>query len=116
MIKKWVQSQIGNFIPKHKSPLSKGQIIFDWGMQYTIENITFKTIRLCPCTLQICFFKEDMSIQSFETTIIPILGLPLGSLGKKCHLDVPLWIVTEYSIGRGVVPPPKGCGLCKICP
>jgi hypothetical protein len=115
MIKKWVQSQIGNFIPKHKSPLSKGQIIFDWGMQYTIENITFKTIRLCPCTLQICFFKEDMSIQSFETTRVPILGLLLESPRKKCHLNVTPMESHKYTIRRGMVPPPKGCELCKSC-
>jgi hypothetical protein len=29
-----------------------------------------------------------MNVQSFETTKVPILKLPLGSLGKKCHLDV----------------------------
>jgi hypothetical protein len=29
-----------------------------------------------------------MNIQSFETIKILVLGLPLGNLGKKCHLDV----------------------------
>jgi len=29
-----------------------------------------------------------MNIQSFKIVKVPILGLPLGSLGKKCHLDV----------------------------
>jgi hypothetical protein len=29
-----------------------------------------------------------MSIQSFETSKIPILRLPIVSLRKKCHLDV----------------------------
>jgi hypothetical protein len=29
-----------------------------------------------------------MNIQSFGTTRVPILGLALRSLGKKCHLDV----------------------------
>jgi hypothetical protein len=28
-----------------------------------------------------------MSIQIFRTTKVPILGLPLGNLGKKYHLD-----------------------------
>jgi hypothetical protein len=28
-----------------------------------------------------------MSIQSLETTRVPILGLPFGNLEKKCHLD-----------------------------
>jgi hypothetical protein len=31
-----------------------------------------------------------MNIQNFETTKVPILGLPLGSLEKKSHLDVAL--------------------------
>jgi hypothetical protein len=29
-----------------------------------------------------------MSIQSFETIEVLILGLPLESFEKKCHLDV----------------------------
>jgi len=29
-----------------------------------------------------------MKVQSFRITKVPVLGLPLGSLGKKCHLDV----------------------------
>jgi hypothetical protein len=29
-----------------------------------------------------------MNVQSFEIIRVPILELPLGSLGKKCHLDV----------------------------
>jgi len=29
-----------------------------------------------------------MSIQSFSTTKVPILGFPLGSPKKKFHLDV----------------------------
>jgi len=31
-----------------------------------------------------------MSVQNFGTIKIPILGLPLGSPEKKCHLDVTL--------------------------
>jgi len=31
-----------------------------------------------------------MNIQSFGTIIVLVLGLPFGSLGKKCHLDVTL--------------------------
>jgi hypothetical protein len=34
------------------------------------------------------FFEKDTNVQSFETTRVPILGLPLGSPEKKCHLDV----------------------------
>jgi hypothetical protein len=29
-----------------------------------------------------------MNVQSFKTTRVPILGLPHGNIGKKCHLDV----------------------------
>jgi hypothetical protein len=29
-----------------------------------------------------------MNVESFETTKVPILRFPLGSLGKKCHLNV----------------------------
>jgi hypothetical protein len=29
-----------------------------------------------------------MSVQNFETTKVPILGLPLENPKKKCHLDV----------------------------
>jgi hypothetical protein len=29
-----------------------------------------------------------MSVQSLETTRVPILGPPLESLDKKCHLDI----------------------------
>jgi hypothetical protein len=29
-----------------------------------------------------------MNIQSLEITKVSILGLPFGSIGKKCHLDV----------------------------
>jgi hypothetical protein len=29
-----------------------------------------------------------MNVQNLKTTKIPILRLPLGSLEKKCHLDV----------------------------
>jgi len=31
-----------------------------------------------------------MSVQNFKTIRVPILGLPLGSLAKKCHLEVAL--------------------------
>jgi hypothetical protein len=29
-----------------------------------------------------------MNVQNFRKTKVPILGLPLESLEKKCHLDV----------------------------
>jgi hypothetical protein len=31
-----------------------------------------------------------MNVQSFEIARVPILGLPLGCLENKCHLDVAL--------------------------
>jgi hypothetical protein len=33
-------------------------------------------------------YEKDMNIQSFGTLRVPILGLPFGSLEKKCHLNV----------------------------
>jgi hypothetical protein len=56
-----------------------------------------------------------MGVQSFGTTIVPILGLPFESPKKKCHLDVAPWKVIEYIIRRGMVLPPESCGLCKTC-
>jgi hypothetical protein len=45
-----------------------------------------------------------MNIRSFETIKILVLGLPLGNLGKKCHLDVaPIeGHKVYYREGRGV--------------
>jgi hypothetical protein len=60
-------------------------------------------------------FEEDICVQSFKITKVPILGLPLRSPKKKCHLDVAQQRVTKYIIGRGMMPPPKACGLCKTC-
>jgi hypothetical protein len=56
-----------------------------------------------------------MSIQSYETTRVPILGLPLGNPGTKCHLDVALANSQKNIIRRGVVLPPKGYGPCQAC-
>jgi hypothetical protein len=63
-------------------------MISNWGMQYTIGKIFLRAIRYFLLMLQITCFEKDMSIQGFKTTKVLILGLPLGSLGKKCHLDV----------------------------
>ncbi len=55
-----------------------------------------------------------MSGQNFETTKVLVLGLSLGSLEEKWHLDV---IPAERHIiylGRGVVPPPKGYDCVKL--
>jgi hypothetical protein len=46
-----------------------------------------------------------MMVQSFRIAKVPVLGLPLGSLGKKYHLDVtPTERHKVYTIGRGVIP------------
>jgi len=66
----------------------KGQMISNWGVQYTIENIFLRAIRLCHCMLQIGVFEEDMNVQSFKSTIVVILGLSFESSLEKCHLDV----------------------------
>jgi len=52
-----------------------------------------------------------MNVQSFGTTRILVLGLPTPqgkvTFGCRPHKGI------EYIIGRGVVPPPKGCRPCK---
>ncbi len=63
-------------------------MISNWRMQYTIKKIFLKVIRYFPFMFQITCFEKDMSIQSFGTTKVSILGLPPGSLKEKCHLDV----------------------------
>jgi hypothetical protein len=58
-------------------------MISNWGVKYTIGKVFLRVIKYCPCMLQKCLFEEDMSIQSFWTTRVPILGLSLGSLKIK---------------------------------
>jgi hypothetical protein len=41
MILKKRLSQIENLTPDHKSPWNKGQMIFDWSVQYIIGKIIF---------------------------------------------------------------------------
>jgi hypothetical protein len=83
-----VKSQIGQINSRSQIPWSKRQMIFDYGMQYTIGKIFLSGIKYCPHMLQTCFFQKDMNVKSFKTTRAPILGLPFGSHKKKCHLDV----------------------------
>jgi hypothetical protein len=66
----------------------RGQMISNWGVQYTIGNIFLKAIKLCHCMLQIGVFEEDMNVQSFKSIIVVILGLSFKSSLKKCHSDV----------------------------
>jgi len=54
-----------------------------------------------------------MSVQSYETTRVPILGLPFGNPGTKCHLDVAPAKSQKNIIRRGVVPPSKGYEPCQ---
>jgi len=43
-----------------------------------------------------------MSVQSLETTRVPILGPPFESLDKKCHLDItPMKSHKIYTRERG---------------
>jgi hypothetical protein len=65
-------------------------MIFDWGVQYTVGKIFLKVIKYFPCMIFFFLLKEDMNIQKFGIVRVPILGLPFGSLGKKCHLDIAL--------------------------
>jgi hypothetical protein len=58
-------------------------MISNWGMQYTLEKIFLRAIRYYPCLFKKGFFEEDMSMKSFKTIIVSILGLPLSSLGKS---------------------------------
>ncbi len=54
-----------------------------------------------------------MSVQSFETTKVQVLGFPLGSPKKS---DIWLWSLRrgiECTIGKGVVFPFKGYKLCE---
>ncbi len=55
-----------------------------------------------------------MSIQNLKTTKVSILKLPFRNPEKKYHLDVGLWKVIKYIIGRIVVLPLKGCEHVKL--
>jgi hypothetical protein len=60
-------------------------------------------------------FENDINVQSFGTTKVLVLGLPLGNPGEKWHLDVVPVERHKIYYREGVVLPPKGCGLCKAC-
>jgi len=94
---------------------NKGQMKSDWGMLYTVGQFFLKTIRCFPCILKMTWFEKDMNNQNFETIRIPILGFPLGSPEEKWHLDVVPMERHRIYYGGGVMPPPKGFGLCKTC-
>jgi hypothetical protein len=85
---KKANSQIGNLIIDHKFSTAGGQMISNWDVLYTVGKMFYWVIRYCLRMIQKNCYEEDMNVQSFKTPKVPILGLPLGSLGKKCHLDV----------------------------
>ncbi len=87
-------------------------MISNWGVQYTIGRNFLKIIRNCPCMFQIGYFEEDMNVQNFGIIRVLILGLSLGSLGKKCHFDVAP-TNSQRLYYRGMVLPFEGCRLCK---
>jgi hypothetical protein len=88
MIKRKGMDQIENLTPNHKPLKNRGQMSFDSGMLYIIWKIILRAIRYCPQISKKIWLEKDMSIQSFETTKVPILGLPFGNLGEKWHLNV----------------------------
>jgi len=47
--------------------------------------------------------KNHMRLQRLGTIKVLVLGLSLGSLERKCHLDATLWKGTKYIIGKRVV-------------
>jgi hypothetical protein len=96
MIKRRIGNQIGNLILDHKSHCNMGQIIFDWGVQYTIGNIFSRARSYCPRMLKKYLIWEKYECPKFRNNKNPSFeesqfwGLPLGSLKKKWHLDVAL--------------------------
>ncbi len=57
-------------------------------MQYTIENFFLKAIKYALGCSKQAWFEENMSVQSFKIIKVLVLGLSLGSLEKKCDLNV----------------------------
>ncbi len=77
------------FESDHKTLKSKGQMRSDWSVLHTIEKIFSCDIRYCLHIFKKkTSFENDMSVQSFETIIIQVLGLPFGTPKEKWHLDV----------------------------
>jgi hypothetical protein len=52
MIEKRGRSQIGNLTPDHKLLESRGQMSSDWGVLYTIGNISFEGCKILPSNFQ----------------------------------------------------------------
>jgi hypothetical protein len=83
MIKRRGRNQIENLTPDHKSLQRRGQMKFDWSMLCNVGNIYIALI-----LWKGIWFKKDISVQSFRTLWILVLGLPFGSFRGKWHLDV----------------------------
>jgi hypothetical protein len=49
-------SWIGNLTLDHKSPLKRGQMIFDWDMLHIVGKIFFKAIKYCSQMIKKDFF------------------------------------------------------------
>jgi hypothetical protein len=58
-----------------------GEMISDSNIQYIVGKIFSRVIRYFHCMFQIV--EENMSVQSFGITKVPILGLYLGVSGKN---------------------------------
>jgi hypothetical protein len=54
-------------------------------------------------------------MSNFKIIRVLVLGHPLGSLGKKCHLDVGFVENHKVSCREGNVSPFKSCKPCKAC-
>jgi hypothetical protein len=83
MIKRKGGNQIGNLTPDHKSLESRSQMRFDCNVLYIIGKICSRAIRYYPCIIKKKYFEKYMGVQSFETTRVPVLGLPLGNPEEK---------------------------------
>jgi hypothetical protein len=83
-----------------------GRVIHRW-------KDVFKGYKIVPLYDPKSCYEKDMNVQNFKTPKVPILGLPFGSLGKKCHLDVAPAESHKMYYREGVVPPFKGCRLFK---
>jgi hypothetical protein len=83
MIKRRGRSQIGNLTSDHKLFESMGQMSSNWGVLYNVEKIFLRVIIYFHHIFKIDLIEKYMSIQTFGTTKVTILGLPFGSLGGK---------------------------------
>jgi hypothetical protein len=79
MNKRKGKSQIENLTPDHKPLECKGQMGFNWGMLCPFGKMFLRDISYCPRIFKAIYFEKNMSVQSFGTLRVPILGFPLGN-------------------------------------